>query len=112
MAKKTTFSNLILQQNIMTLLLITLVVIAVWVGFSIYFSYSRTTITTTDAALIAPLTPKLDSALFEKLKSRKSWSDAELSSFQPTIEVTTTVLTPTPTPSPTPAVATGSASQP
>lgn len=99
MAKKLTLSSLILQQNVLSILLLTLVVIMFWVGISIYFSYSRTTVTPTDAALIAPLTPRLDSNLFERLKSRKSWSQAELSSFSPTVALTVTE-TPAPTVNP------------
>ncbi len=105
MAKQQTLSSLILQQKFLSILLLTLVVVAVWVGFTIYFSYSRSTVTTTDAALIAPLTPKLDSTLFTRLSARKSWTDAELASFQPSVVVTTTG-----TPAPSIPVATVSAS--
>lgn len=89
MAKKRTLTSLIVQQNVLAVLLLTLMVIMVWVGFTIYFSYSKTTVTTTDAALIAPLTPRLDSELFDQLAARKSWSEAELSNFQPVVVITT-----------------------
>lgn len=89
MKKPTNLTGLMLQQNVLMVLLLTLVVIMLWVGFTIYFSYSKTTITPTDAQLIAPLSPKLDSKLFDTLKTRKSWSDDELNSFQTSIVVTT-----------------------
>jgi hypothetical protein len=81
MPKKNNLSHLILQQNVLTVLLVTFAVIGLWVGFTIYFSYSQTTLTPTDISLIAPLTPKLDSALFLTLKNRKTWSDSELAGF-------------------------------
>ena len=98
MKKKSTLTSLFLQQNILTLLLLTFVVIGIWVGFSIYFSYSKTTIGTTDAGLIAPLNPKLDSTLFTKLAARKTWTDQELSSFTPSAVVisNTQAITPPP----------------
>jgi hypothetical protein len=102
MAKKTTITNLIFQQNILTILLLTLVVVGAWIGFTIYFSYSKSTVTTTDAALIAPLTPKLDSALFDKIATRKSWTESELNSFQPSVVLTITEASAAPAPTATP----------
>lgn len=98
MKKKQTLTSLFLQQNVLSILLLTFAVIGVWVGFSIYFSYSKTTIAPTDAALIAPLTPKLDGTLFDKLATRLAWSDQELSGFTPSVVV---AQTPQPTPRPT-----------
>lgn len=89
MIKKQSFRQLLVQQQILTILLFTFVVIMIWVISSIYFSYSKTTLTTTDKALIAPLNPRLDSTLFEKLAARKAWNDQELSSFEPRIELPT-----------------------
>lgn len=97
MKKKNTLASLLFQQNVLTLLLLTMVVIALWVGFSIYFSYSKTTIAPTDATLIAPLTPRLDSALFDQLSQRKTWSTQELDSFQTNV-IVTVEATPEPIP--------------
>src|SRR5258708_29596318 len=104
MKKKLTLTNLVLQQNILTLLMLTFVVVGLWVGFSIYFSYSKTTIGTTDATLIAPLTPKLDSTLFAALAARKHWSDDELSSFKPRAVIITSGQTLNPTQIPKPSI--------
>lgn len=98
MKKKKTLASLLLQQNILSILLLTFVVIGVWVGFSIYFTYKKTTIAPTDVSLIAPLTPRLDGKLFDTLSARLTWTEEELSSFTPSITVTEAPSTPTPRP--------------
>lgn len=81
MKKRLNLPTLLFEQRLLTILLTTLIAIFVWVGFSIYFSYRKTTLTPIDSSRIEPLNPKLDSTLFETLKSRISWTDEELNQF-------------------------------
>lgn len=81
MKKTPTLQSLILQQNVIYILAITFIVVAIWVGFSIYFSYSKSTITSTDMSLIAPLTPTIDTHVFDVISQRKTWSDQQLQNF-------------------------------
>jgi hypothetical protein len=97
--KKQTLSSLVFQQNVLFVLLCTFVVVIIWVGGTIYFSYSKSTITTTDAGLIAPLNPRIDGTLFQQIGTRKTWSSTELEQFPisiKTTEGTKTTLSPTP----------------
>jgi hypothetical protein len=121
MSKKKSFSALLMQQNILSVLLLTVVVIVAWVGFSIYFSYSKTTLTPTDTQLIAPLNPRLDATLFDKIAVRRTWTSEELDNFSPSIQLPQVVVvpgaessdtteTPVPTARPTTQPATSSAS--
>lgn len=92
MSKPTTIKSLIWQQNILSIMLLTVAVIVIWVGFTIYFSYSNTTITETDSQLIAPLNPRLDTTIFDRLKTRLTWTTDDLSNFSPNVQLPQTVV--------------------
>ncbi|PWU23653.1 hypothetical protein C5B42_02230 [Candidatus Cerribacteria bacterium 'Amazon FNV 2010 28 9'] len=106
MKKTPTVGSLVRQQRVLTILLLTVTVIVIWVGFSIYFSYSKPTTTQTDVQLTTPLNPRIDATLFDTLAARKHWSSDELNSFTPNVQLPQVagniVLVANPPPLPTP----------
>lgn len=116
MKKRLTFKQLLFEQQILGILLFTLLVVFLWVISSIYFSYSSTTLTAADEADVLPLDPTIDTKPLETLNARKWWTPQELQNFPVSItikdetgKVTSTTLAPTQI-SPTPVPATQSAS--
>ncbi len=89
--KQTNLSRLRSQQTALSLLLMTVVVVMIWVMFSIYSSYAKTTSTVETKVLITPLNPKLDTTLLDQLAKRKNYSPEELKSAVPTIAPLATI---------------------
>lgn len=98
MAKKMTFRQILFEQHALTILLVTFAATVVWIFSSIYFSYSTTTLSTEAQQDILPLDPKIDTTTLSTLNQRRWWTEEELNSFVPQVEIATASATPTPTP--------------
>ncbi len=81
MKKKLTFHQLLFEQQILGILLFTLLVVFLWVISSIYFSYSASTLTQDDNTTVRALNPAIPDKPLQDLNSRKWWSDEELNQF-------------------------------
>jgi hypothetical protein len=81
MKKRLTFKQLLFEQQILGILLFTLLVVFLWVVSSIYFSYSSSTLTAADEADVLPLDPNIDVKPLETLNARKWWTPEELKNF-------------------------------
>lgn len=89
MKKSMTLRSLVFSQQVLLLLLFSLVVVIIWVAASISFSYTKSTLSQNDVTSVTPLNPHLDTELFTKLQARKSWTNAQLESFTPIVEIRT-----------------------
>ncbi|OGJ21823.1 MAG: hypothetical protein A2804_01105 [Candidatus Pacebacteria bacterium RIFCSPHIGHO2_01_FULL_46_10] len=107
-------SSLIKRKDLLYILVFGLLAATVWIGFGVYFSFHKNTLTPNVKQQILPLSPIIDTQSLEDLKKRRIFSIDELVSFQVTQEVeeagknggNTTVQAekskPSPAPSPTP----------
>ncbi|MEP7166895.1 MAG: hypothetical protein ABI758_02875 [Candidatus Woesebacteria bacterium] len=125
MKKRLTFKQLLFEQQILGILLFSVLVVFLWVVSTIYFSYTKSTLTSEDETVVIPLSPIIDDRPLQVLSSRRWWSDSDLQSFAVSVVIrdsngkTTTSQTQTgaaspsatlaPTPVPTPLPASGSA---
>jgi sensor histidine kinase regulating citrate/malate metabolism len=78
MKKRLTFKQLLFEQQILGILLFTILVVFLWVVSSIYFSYAQTTLTTEDTTTVIPLTPEINEKPLLELANRKWWTPEEL----------------------------------
>lgn len=81
MKKRITFKQLLFEQQVLGILLFTLLVVFLWVISSIYFSYTASTLTQDDQADVLPLEPTIDDQPLRELNSRKWWTQEELENF-------------------------------
>lgn len=81
MKKRLTFHQLLFEQQILGILLFTILVIFLWVISSIYFSYSASTLSEDDTQTVIPLTPAIPEKPLRDLNARTWWSDEELNQF-------------------------------
>lgn len=81
MKKRLTFQQLLFEQQILGILLFTILVIFLWVISSIYFSYSASTLTVEDTQTVVPLTPTIPDKPLNELNARTWWSEDELNQF-------------------------------
>lgn len=79
MKKRLTFQQLLFEQQILGILLFTILVVFIWVVSSIYFSYAQTTLSTEDTTTVIPLTPEINEKPLLELSGRKWWNPEELS---------------------------------
>ncbi len=81
MKKRLTFHQLLFEQQILGILLFTILVVFLWVISSIYFSYSESTLSKDDTITVVPLTPTIPDKPLQDLNARKWWTDEELNQF-------------------------------
>lgn len=89
--KRTTLKRLLFEQHLLTLLLFTFCVIIVWVLAAIYFTFSKSTLTTEEQLYIEPLNPTLNMKSIDALNRRKWWTKEELANFELSREVVGTI---------------------
>ncbi|MBP9700053.1 hypothetical protein KBD71_02105 [Candidatus Woesebacteria bacterium] len=114
MKRKVTIRSLLFEQQMLGVLLFSLLILFLWIGASIYFQYNQSTISTDETYPVEPISANLDTSSLLQVSNRRWWTDEELSSFPLSVELesekgTTTPRTLSPTPSPQPTVATNSA---
>jgi len=80
------------KNSIYFISLISLIVVVIWIAFSIYFSYASRSETINVSRQLQPLSPDLHLNLATTLSSRRTITDQELESFKPTIQDHATVL--------------------
>jgi hypothetical protein len=74
-------SALRLSQQVLIILIFSLVTIVVWIGLSLLNSQSKTAISAESQSLATPLNPSINIQVLEELESKRAYSDSELSSF-------------------------------
>lgn len=87
MKKRITFKQLLFEQQILGILLFSLLVVFLWVVSSIYFSYSASTLTQDDQIDVLPLDPTINDRPLRELNGRKWWTQEELADFPLSITV-------------------------
>ena len=87
MKKRITFKQILFEQQVLGILLFTLLVVFLWVISSIYFSYSASTLTAEDEADVLPLDPTIDTKPLEQLNGRKWWTPDQLQNFPVSITI-------------------------
>lgn len=87
MKKRLTFKQLLFEQQILGILLFTIVVVFLWVISSIYFSYSASTLTQDDTTTVIPLNPVIPEQPLLALSTRKWWTDEELNQFSVSVQL-------------------------
>ena len=70
-----------IEQNILVLLIVTMITIFVWAGLSIYRSFTKSTAPEVLKEQIEPLDPNFDLETLGSLKERKTFSEEELESI-------------------------------
>lgn len=115
MKRKLTLKSLLFEQQMLGVLLFSLLILFLWIGASIYFQYNQSTIATDESYPIEPISASLDTTSLLQVSNRRWWTDEELSAFPLSVELesekgASTPRTITPTPSPLPNVSTSSAS--
>lgn len=74
------------QQNIYRISFISFIVVVIWIGFEIYWSYTKTPQEIQiNRELLAPLEPNLYIELAEELNQREKIGDAEINGFRQNI---------------------------
>lgn len=125
MKKRLTFKQLLFEQQVLGILLFSVLVVFLWVVSTIYFSYSATTLSEEDVFVVTPLNPTIDDKPLRVLQERRWWTETELQNFTVSSVVrdgegnikTSTTISPTvsptastsATPVPSPTSASGSA---
>ncbi len=114
MKRKLTIRSLLFEQQMLGVLLFSLLILFLWVGASIYFQYNQSSISTDETYPIEPISADIDTTSLLQISNRRWWTDEELSAFTLSIELETEKGTTTPrtqpaTPSPQPTVSTSSA---
>ena len=61
------------DRDIVIIAIFTFITVLMWVTFELIKTVKTTTVTTTVAQIITPLNPKIDSAIFQDLESRKTF---------------------------------------
>jgi len=84
MKKRLSFKQLLFEQQVLGILLFTILVVFLWVVSSIYFSYSASTLSVDDTTTVKPLNPDIPEAPLQELNSRKWWTDDELNQISGT----------------------------
>ncbi len=80
--KKQTIQSLLFEQQMLGILVFTVLVLFVWIAGSIYFTYNKSTISQDEALVVTPLDPKIDTVPLEDISMRKWWKGEELQNFQ------------------------------
>lgn len=83
-----------LGKNILILSIMTLVTVFTWIGFEVYYAYTKTTVPQIIRELIKPLNPNLNQKIIEDIESKYQPSTAELETISipipsPTLELET-----------------------
>ena len=73
--------NLRRKQNFMYIMLLSLVTIVVWIGFSIFLSQEKNPIDPELIKMSLPLNPNINMQVLNTLQQKKDYSDAELKDF-------------------------------
>jgi hypothetical protein len=81
MKKRLTFKQLLFEQQVLGILLFSVLVVFLWVISSIYFSYSTSTLSAEDELIVTPLNPLIDDKPLRALQNRRWWTDSELENF-------------------------------
>lgn len=81
MKKKTSLQSLLFEQQLLGILVFTLLVLFVWIGASVYFTYNTSTLTSDETIIVTPLNPIINTKPLDAIRSRKWWTSKELQSF-------------------------------
>lgn len=87
MAKRITTQSLLFEQQLLAILVFTVLVICVWIVASVYFSYSSAQYSESQVITVTPLSPKIDRDIFDQLEQRTWWSPQDLETFTPSIDL-------------------------
>lgn len=114
MKRKLTIRSLLFEQQMLGVLLFSLLILFLWIGASIYFQYNQSTIATDETYPIEPISANIDTTSLLQISNRRWWTDEELSSFPLSVELesetgTSVPREPAPTAAPQPPVSTSSA---
>lgn len=72
----------------MAVLVFSILVVFIWIGGSIYLTYSSSALPDSETAItVVALEPKIDTVPLEILEQRKWWTDQELQTFPLSIEL-------------------------
>jgi len=105
--EQSTLRVLIRRKIILTMFVISLAVIIMWIGISVYFSLRKVNLPPNVQKQLQPLSPVLDAKTLRELQNRRYYQPDELSAFTPVKEITqeesgggtrTTLLVPSPVP--------------
>lgn len=79
---------LIHRKIILTMFVISLAVIIMWIGVSVYFSLRKVNLPPNVQKQLQPLSPVLDAKTLQELRNRRYYQPDELSAFTPVKEIT------------------------
>jgi hypothetical protein len=69
------------QRKLLLILIFAFIATVVWIGGSIFMSQQKTKISDEVKLLARPLTPSLDVEVFERIETKKTYSDEDLTEF-------------------------------
>lgn len=84
--------------SLITLLILTLITVLMWIGFTIYWAVITNPEPSVSSAVSAKLTPSLDSAAINKVDSALFFNESQI---PPPTPIATPVASPSATPTPT-----------
>lgn len=81
MANTQTMQSLILKKTLLYIGVSSLVIVMIWIALSTALSIKKTTIPSNLQEKTKPITPTIDVQTINQLKNRRTFTEAELSSF-------------------------------
>lgn len=71
------------SSSLITISIITVITLFIWIGVEGFQRFTKKDLKTVPAEILNPLTPTLDKAVFETIKSKKMLSPQEAASLKP-----------------------------
>lgn len=87
MKKKKTLQSLLFEQQVLAILVFTIMVLFIWIGASIYFAYTKSSLEVDETYPTQPLNPRIDVSALEQIQQRKWWKPEELTNFSPSVKI-------------------------
>lgn len=69
------------REDLLRILIFTLVTVLVWISFEIYLSQKQTKVAEDFASYTLPLNPNIDRTVLQEIQNRRGFSDEELQEF-------------------------------
>lgn len=87
MKKKKTLQSLLFEQQVLAILVFTVLVLFIWIGASIYFAYTKSSLEPDETYPVQALNPRIDIAPLEQIAQRKWWKPEDLGSFELSVKL-------------------------